>query len=100
MIQGRLGAVVIPSLCHQDFVGGVVRGEGGTSKGEGKDHVVESPLSSSFICLSLLQPHVKETGSPCVSNLKCPSRNIQFLLHTLGALDLVQGSRNCHLFIG
>ena len=54
MIRGSLrgrgeGAVLMPSLCQDSLFGGGM----GASKGEGKGHVVKSPLSSSFICSSV-----------------------------------------------
>ena len=51
MIRGNLGgggsghAKSLPGLCFGDGVG--------ARKGEGKGHVVKSPLSSSFICSSV-----------------------------------------------
>ena len=59
----------------EDVVGG---GEVGASKGEGKDHVVKSMLSSSFILFffGLCNNQSVEAGFLCVRDLKYPFCNM------------------------
>ena len=64
------------------IVGGV-----GASKGEGKGHVVKSPLSSSFICSLVFITTTCEGRRYPMYQIATDVPKLQFVLHTSGALD-------------